>query len=507
MNLNDLLKFTVQQKASDLHLKPMRPPLLRVEGRLLPIKSAPILPEEIQKMLLEVLTPKQKAHLDEHLYVDFGYSLPGVSRFRATVFFQRGSLSAVFRRIPFSFPSLDDWGLPPVLAEICQVPQGLVLVTGPTGSGKSSTLAAMIREIAEKRPVHIVTVEDPIEFLFKDALGAITQREVGDDTHSFHQALRNTLRQDPDVIMVGEMRDPETIMTAMTAAETGHLVLSTLHTNNAPQTIDRILDSFPEGQQRQIRIQLSQVLRAVVSLLLVPRCDQPGLIASVEILRDNPRIQKLILEGNITEIGEEIEKSVSFFKMQSMNQSLMALVLNGVVKKEEALKITSNPSELDMELRKFLYAATKPVVSETEEVSIADFMEMGGEHNTVPPQGEDMAEPLSDFSKIVELQEVRKLYEESRSKHSAELTEKDEHIQRLEEDLHQRDADIAELKEQLQANTQEREKLKQQLAFNKNELEQKIARLQERIQQLSAPAGATPAGGDKKTPSGFFKKN
>jgi twitching motility protein PilT len=506
LNLNDLLKFTVQQKASDLHLKPMRPPLLRVEGRLLPIKSTPIPPEEIQKMLLEVLTPKQRTHLDEHLYVDFGYSLPGVSRFRATMFFQRGSLSAVFRRIPFSFPSLEDWGMPAVLAELCQLPQGLILVTGPTGSGKSSTLAAMIREIAEKRPVHIVTIEDPIEFLFKDAMGAITQREVGDDTHSFHHALRNTLRQDPDVIMVGEMRDPETIMTAMTAAETGHLVLSTLHTNNAPQTIDRILDSFPEGQQRQVRIQLSQVLRAVVSLLLVPRCDQPGLIASVEILRENPRIQKLILEGNVTEIGEEIEKSVSFFKMQSMNQSLMALVLNGVVKKEDALKTSTNPSELDMELRKYLYAGNKPVTPDAEEVSIADFMEMGGEHNSSPPQGEDMAEPLSDFSKIVELQEVRKLYEDSRSKHSAELTEKDEHIQRLDDELRQRDMDISELKEQLQAGVQDREKLKQQITFSKNELEQKIARLQERIQQLSAPTAAAPAGGDKKTPSGFFKK-
>lgn len=505
MNLNDLLKFTVQQKASDLHLKPMRPPLLRVEGRLLPIKSAPIAPEEISKMLLEVLTPKQKTHLEENLYVDFGYSLPGVSRFRATIFHQRGSLSAVFRRIPFSFPSLEDWGLPPVLAELCQLPQGLVLVTGPTGSGKSSTLAAMIREIAEKRPVHVVTVEDPIEFLFKDALGAITQREVGDDTHSFHQALRNTLRQDPDVIMVGEMRDPETITTAMTAAETGHLVFSTLHTNSAPQTIDRILDSFPEGQQRQVRIQLSQVLRAVVSLLLIPRCDQPGLIAAVEVLRDNPRIQKLILEGNVTEIAEEIEKSVSFFKMQSMNQSLMALVLNGVVKKEDALKASSNPSELDMELRKYLYAGTKPVAQETEEVSIADFMEMGGEHDSAPPQGEDMAEPLSDFSKIIELQEVRKLYEDSRAKHSAELGEKDEHIQRLDDELRQRDMEISELKEQLQAGMQDREKLKQQIAFNKNELEQKIARLQERIQQLSAPTAAAPTAKDK-TPSGFFKK-
>src|SRR5438105_3874229 len=179
MTLNDLLKFTVQQKASDLHVKPMRPPLLRVEGKLLPLKAQPLAPEELEKMLIDVLTPKQKAHLDEHLYVDFGYSLPGVSRFRATVFYQRGTLSGVFRRIPFNFPNLEDWGLPPVLSELCHLPQGLVLVTGPTGAGKSSTLAAMIREICEKRPLHIVTVEDPIEFLFRDSIGSITQREIG----------------------------------------------------------------------------------------------------------------------------------------------------------------------------------------------------------------------------------------------------------------------------------------------------------------------------------------
>ncbi len=218
----------------------------------MPIQAQPLPPEHIDKLIKEVLSEKQKKHLEEFLYVDFGYSLPGVSRFRATVFFQRGTVSAVFRRIPFNFPSIDDWGLPEVIYDFCKLPQGLILVTGPTGSGKSSTLAAMIKEISEKRAVHIVTIEDPIEFLFRDATGAISQREVGDDTGSFHQALRNTLRQDPDVIMVGEMRDPETIMTAMTAAETGHLVFSTLHTNSAAQSIDRIIDSFPEGQHRQI---------------------------------------------------------------------------------------------------------------------------------------------------------------------------------------------------------------------------------------------------------------
>jgi twitching motility protein PilT len=501
LTLNDLLRFTVQQKASDLHVKPMRPPLLRVEGKLLPVKAQPIPPEELTKMIVEILTPKQRAHLEEKLFVDFGYSIPGVSRFRATVFFQRGTMSGVFRRIPFNFPTLDDWGLPPVLIELCHIPQGLVLVTGPTGAGKSSTLAAMIREITEKSPLHIVTIEDPIEFLFRDGTASITQREVGDDTHSFHEALRNTLRQDPDVIMVGEMRDSETIMTAMTAAETGHLVLSTLHTNSAPQTIDRILDSFPEGQHRQVRIQLSQVLRGIVSLQLVERCDQSGLIAAVEILRDNPKIQKMILEGNIGEIGEEIEKCVSYYKMQTMNQSLIALVLNRVITKETAIKISTNPTELDMELRKFLYAAEKPA----EEISVSDFLEMGEDDQK--KRVEPMAEPLSDYSKIVELQEIKKLYEEIREKHGIQLADKDENIQRLQDDLRVKDEEINDLKNEIQNGASEREKLKQQLQFTKNDLESKIVRLQERIQQLSAPAAVPSAGMSEKSKPGFFKKN
>ncbi len=485
MHLNDLLKFMVSQKASDLHLKPMRPPLLRVEGRLTPIQAQPLPPEQIDKLIKEVLSEKQKKHLEEFLYVDFGYSLPGVSRFRATVFFQRGTPSAVFRRIPINFPSIDDWGLPEIIYDFCKLPQGLILVTGPTGSGKSSTLAAIIKEISEKRPVHIVTIEDPIEFLFRDAVGAISQREIGDDTNSFYQALRNTLRQDPDVIMVGEMRDAETIMTAMTAAETGHLVFSTLHTNSAAQSIDRIIDSFPEGQHRQIRIQLSQVIKGIISLKLVERSDGPGLIAAVEIMLDNPRIHKLILEGSIAEIEEEMEKSVAYFKMQSMNQSLIALILNGAITKQTAMAVSTNPADLDLELRKFLFGHKADIEhsGELADVSASDFIEMGG----TALAGEDMAQPLSDFSKIQELQEIKKVYDESRSKHMAEMSEKDETIHHMEDDLRIRNEELETLRTQIQAMNQEREKLKAQLVFTKNDLEAKIQRLQERIQQLSAP--------------------
>lgn len=476
---------------------------MRIEGRLLPIEAQPLSPEELDQILMEVLTAKQKSHLDEKLYVDFGYSLPGVSRFRATIFYQRGTISAVFRRIPFDFPSLEDWGLPAVLYEFCDLPQGLVLVTGPTGSGKSSTLAAMIKEISEKRPVHIVTVEDPIEFLFRDAVGVISQREVGDDTSSFHQALRNTLRQDPDVIMVGEMRDPETIMTAMTAAETGHLVFSTLHTNSAAQSIDRIIDSFPEGQQRQIRIQLSQVMKGIISLKLINRCDgEPGLIAAVEILRDNPRIHKLILEGNIAEIDEEMEKSVSYEKMQTMNQSLIALILNGAITKQTAMLVSTNPSDLDLELRRLILHKDRKGDGEEADLSVNDLMGMEG----AEPPGGDMAQPLSDFSKILELQEIKKIYEESRTKHLAELVEKDEAIQHLTDDLQLKGEEIGNLKLQVQSITAEREKLKQHYNFTKNELEAKIQRLQERIQQLSAPVTMNQGTGAFDKSKGYLKK-
>jgi twitching motility protein PilT len=492
----------VSQKASDLHLKPMRPPLLRIEGRLLPIQAQPLSPEELDQIVMDVLNAKQKKHLEENLYVDFGYSLPGVSRFRATIFYQRGTMSAVFRRIPFDFPSLDDWGLPQVLYDFCNLPQGLVLVTGPTGSGKSSTLAAMIKDISERRPVHIVTIEDPIEFLFRDAVGVISQREVGDDTSSFHQALRNTLRQDPDVIMVGEMRDPETIMTAMTAAETGHLVFSTLHTNSAAQSIDRIIDSFPEGQHRQIRIQLSQVMKGIISLKLINRCDgQPGLIAAVEILRDNPRIHKLILEGNIGEIDEEMEKSVSYYKMQTMNQSLIALILNGAITKQTALQVSTNPSDLDLELRRLIFHKERKGEGDAE-LSVNDLVGMEAEQ--LP--GGDMAQPLSDFSKILELQEIKKIYEESRTKHIADLAEKDEAIQHLQDDLQLKGEELGNMKLQLQTVTAEREKLKQHYNFTKTELEAKIQRLQERIQQLSGPVAMNPGSGAFDKSKGYLKK-
>ena len=307
MTIDELLRFMVQQDASDLHLKPMRPPLLRINGKLLPLKTDPLHPDLLRDMLNALLNDKLKQQLEDNGAIDFGHSVSGISRFRASVFMQRGTLCAVFRRVPFEFPSLDDWGLPPVLTELTKLSQGLVLITGPTGSGKSSTLAAMMRMVINTRLVHVVTIEDPIEFLLNDNLGAVTQREIGTDTPGFAAALRNALRQDPDVIMVGETRDLPTIQTVLTAAETGHLVFSTVHTNGAAQTIDRIIDQFPEGNHRQIRQQLASVLQGIISLKLVERADGTGLIAAVEILRQSPRVSKLIMDGTLEALEEEIE--------------------------------------------------------------------------------------------------------------------------------------------------------------------------------------------------------
>jgi pilus retraction protein PilT len=365
---------------------------------------------------------------------------------------------------------------------LIQAAHGILLVTGPTGSGKTSTLYACLSKI-NRTDLNILTIEDPVEYQLK-GVGQVQVNNKIDLT--FASGLRSFLRQDPDVIMVGEMRDSETIMTAMTAAETGHLVFSTLHTNSAAQSIDRIIDSFPEGQHRQIRIQLSQVLKGIISLKLVERCDGPGLIAAVEILRDNPRIHKLILEGSVGEIEEEMEKSVAYFKMQSMNQSLIALILNGAITKETAIAVSTNPADLDLELRKFLFGAKLDTEHSGEigEISASDFMEMGSS----PMGGEDlMAAPLSDFSKIQELQEIKKVYDESRSKHMAEMAEKDEAISHLQDDIRMRGEEVENLRSQIQTMSQEREKLKAQLVFTKNDLEAKIQRLQERIQQLSAP--------------------
>jgi len=484
LTIDNLLRFMVEQQASDLHLKPMRPPLMRLKGKLLPLKCDSIKPEELQQMLEGILNDRLRTILERDMAVDFGYSVPGVSRFRASVYLQRGTRSAAFRRVPFDFPSLDDWGLPPILHDMAKMPQGLVLITGPTGSGKSSTLAALMRLIADTRLVHIVTVEDPIEFLFNDNLAAVTQREIGTDTPSFQFALSNAMRQDPDVIMVGEMRDTEAMQTVLTAAETGHLVFSTLHTNSASQTIDRIIDSFPEGNHRQIRQQLAQVLQAVISMKLVERKDGSGLTSAVEILTRTPRVAKLIHQGNLEALDEEIESSVAYHKMQSMNQSLAALVINNQVEMETALAASTNPGDLDLILRKFLYAAS---VGKTE--------------------GDNMAEPLSDFSKILELQEVKKHYDDLQERHTAELTERDNEIAELRSRVAEMQMNQAGGGADSERHNQETERLNKQLAVVRQEYEAKIERLNTRVRELSGSSGERqPVAAESSPKKGFFRR-
>jgi twitching motility protein PilT len=472
MEIDDLLRFMVKQEASDLHLKPMRPPLMRIKGRLLPLKNDPLTPDVIKDMIYKVLSDKQRTHLEDNLWLDFGYSLKGVSRFRSSVYFQRGTVAAVFRRLPFQFPTLDEWGLPEVLKQFGTLPHGLVLLAGSAGSGKSSTLAAIARDILGKRLVHVITIEDPIEFLLSDDLGSASQREVGTDTRSFNDALRNALRQDPDVIVVGEMLDPETIATVMTAAETGHLVFSTVHASSAPQTIERVVDAFPESQQRPMRSKLGQVLQGIVAMQLVERADGQGLVAAVEILRKNPKVSRLIQQGLMSELHEEIEASVSFEKMQSMNQSLAALVINGAVTVETALAASPSPSDLDLEIRKFL-RTTGPVALLDED---------------------DMAESQADYSKVLELREIRRMYEEMQERYRQEMTDKDALIASLRQEMEARGAAREAGDSSTRTLQQERDKLAQQLSFQKQEYEGKIEKLQLRIKELTAPAESRGGG-------------
>jgi twitching motility protein PilT len=465
--------------ASDLHLKPTRPPLLRITGKLLPIEAEPLKPDELNQMLLGILTPRQKAKLDEKLSVDIGYGVRGLARFRGNIYMQRGTVAASFRRIPYQIKTLEDLDLPPVLLDFADLPMGLVLITGPTGSGKSTTLAAMIRYIAVRRPVHVITIEDPMEFLFTDDVAAISQREVGTDTTSFSEALRNAMRQDPDVIMVGEMRDLETISTVITAAETGHLVFSTLHTNSAPQTVDRILDAFPSDQQGQIRSQLSQVLKAVVTMKLVERQDGKGLVAALEILRASPRISKMIELGETTGLHEELEASVGYYRMQSMNHSLLALLAHGTITYPEAMRQSPDPEDLSLKLRKMF-----PNIEEKG--------------------GEDMPN-TADFAAILELQEFKKLYEEQEEKIRIRMDEKEHEIGGLHAAIRQRDEQMEEVKARLQEMAQDRERLRGDYNRLRQEAQDKIDKLMERIKELNQRIVGGGGGGGGETGTGERK--
>jgi twitching motility protein PilT len=347
VNLQQLLKAMVEQGASDLHITTGTPPQLRIDGVLVPLRVNPLSPVDTKQLCYSVLTDTQKLHFEEDHELDLSFGVRGLSRFRANLFMQRGAVGGAFRTVPFKILSFAELGLPPVIEELCNRPRGLILVTGPTGSGKTTSLAAMIDKINSERHEHIITVEDPIEYLHPHKKCLVNQREVGSDTESFKRALKYILRQDPDVVLVGEMRDLETIEAALVTAETGHLCFATLHTNSAVQTINRIIDVFPPNQQSQIRAQLSFVLEGIISQALLPRATGQGRIAALEVMIPNAAIRNLIREDKVHQIYSIMQIGQGKSGMQTLNQSLASLYLRRLITLEEAVGHTSDPDELE----------------------------------------------------------------------------------------------------------------------------------------------------------------
>src|SRR4051812_29172128 len=350
-DINQALAYVVEREGSDLHVKADSPPVARVHGDLWALQGAePLSPSDTEKALQEIADQDTLAEFKENGEIDFSYELTGVSRFRVNAFRQRGDISIALRAIPFQVRTIDDLGLPEVVRRLAEEPRGIILLTGTTGSGKSTTLAAMIDHINSTRARHIVTMEDPIEYLHRDKLSIINQREVGSDTASFPKAMRRVLRQDPDVILIGEMRDEETVRTALSAAETGHLVMSTLHTLDASETINRIIDFFPPHLQQQARVILASTLRGVVSQRLVQRADGAGRIAACEVMVVTGRVQDLILNPEETGRITEVISEGSYYGMQTFDQSLLTHVVAGSVSVETAMEVASSPHDFKLML-------------------------------------------------------------------------------------------------------------------------------------------------------------
>ena len=351
-NFKAILQQMVQSSASDLHLKVGRPPTLRVHGELSPLPLPALRPEDLSSLAKEIMSPKQVKEFTEYREADFATGVPGIGRFRVNAYQQRGTIAFAIRTIPHQARSIQDLHLPAVVEEIALMPRGLVLVTGVTGSGKSTTLASIIQLINERRYANVITIEDPIEFLHRDLKCHINQREVGTDTGSFAQALRRVLRQDPDVVQIGEIRDLDTLDTALKAADTGHLVFSTLHTTDATQTINRILSFYPPHQQNEVRYALSSALAAVISMRLVPRIDRPGRVPACEVLINTAAVREQIRDLNKTlNIPDLIREGTVQYGMQSFDQSLMAWYSQGVISYDSALFHASNPSEFALRVQ------------------------------------------------------------------------------------------------------------------------------------------------------------
>jgi twitching motility protein PilT len=348
VNLHQLLRAMIEKGASDMHITTGSPPLLRIDGAIVPLKLPPLSPVETKQLCYSVLTEEQKIEFEKSKELDLSFGVKNLSRFRANIFLQRGAVSGAFRSIPFKILSFDELGLPPIVARLAEKPRGLVLVTGPTGSGKSTTLASILDKINSETRQHIITIEDPIEYLHPHKRCILNQREVGSDTSSFKLALKYVLRQDPDVVLVGEMRDLETIDAALTIAETGHLVFATLHTNSAIQSVNRVIDVFPPHQQSQVRAQLSFVLEGVLSQLLLPRAGSPGRVLAVEVMVPNAAIRNLIREDKVHQIYSQMQVGQEKHGMQTLNQSLYSLYSRRLITLEEALGRSYEPDELRM---------------------------------------------------------------------------------------------------------------------------------------------------------------
>ena len=349
LDLQVLLRAVAENSASDLHLRVGSPPLVRVDGSLQPVEGPPLGPAETAAIAQSILPPERWERLAQRKEADFAHSVPGVGRFRVNAYYQRGSISLVFRRVRVGSPSYDELGLPPVVGKLADAPRGLILVTGPTGAGKTTTLAAMIDQINATRPLHILTIEDPIEVLHPRRMASVSQRELGLDTDSYVDAMRSAMRQDPDVILIGEMRDHETVGAALAAGETGHLVLSTLHTTDAVETVNRVVDFFPPSQQHQIRVSLASVLRGVICQRLVPGVGG-GRMPVVEVMVNNGRIADRIRDHMITSEITEIIAEGEYYGMQTFDQSLLALVSQGLVALADAMDAASSPHDFGLML-------------------------------------------------------------------------------------------------------------------------------------------------------------
>jgi twitching motility protein PilT len=351
-NFKAILQEMIKQNASDLHLKVGRPPTLRVNGDLTPSQFPAMRPEDLKSLAEQVMTPKQVKEFAEHKEADFAIGVPGIGRFRVNVYQQRGTIAYAMRTIPYQALTVAELHLPPVVEQIALRPRGLVLVTGITGSGKSTALASMVQYINEKRKANIITIEDPIEFLHRDLNCHINQREIGNDTGSFTQALRRVLRQDPDVVMIGEIRDLDTLEIALKAADTGHLVFSTLHTTDATQTINRVISFYPPHQQNEVRFALSSALQAVISLRLVPRSDKPGRVPACEVLINTAAVRDQIRDMTKSlNIPDLIRDGTTQYGMQSFDQSLMQWYSQGVISYESAVFYATNPSEFALRVQ------------------------------------------------------------------------------------------------------------------------------------------------------------